>query len=243
MNNFGFWRVNKNNGNVPFPTNLLMHYDGFKASNIIMSAPPKVDQWNDIGGHNLQMKQVTTANKPVYNAGKLRFDSNQYLINAVMPDTSRNNITQSTWFAVFGSETTTGVVYYMQYATGSPNTNYLPVIYFAGQEVRARFFNTNGNTLYGKASFPTDGVTRVVSVVWDSNNLKIYVNGVLGFESSTGVNMVLGNIERETIGCSLPSGNPNYYFKGTIQNVMQYNIAMTDAQRIEVEDYLSNTYL
>jgi autotransporter-associated beta strand protein len=157
------------------------------------------------------------------------------------------------------TNSTNGLSYFVIMKPNSP-TNYGRTVAFAA----------NGATDWGSASYTVLDVTSngsniqierngtgnnplpsgdfLADSVWGTSGGSLYVSGGnLGTSSTSSSYATQGttgnfNISQTRLGTGFSGGSPNWYWSGSIGEVVAYNATLTTTQREEVEQYLNNKW-
>ncbi len=231
-----------------------------------------LSSWTNSGGNGLPMHQSIASLRPLVKSGPanlingfpvVRFDgSNDQLIIDNNPDLNSGTTPKSgfTFFIIFrtGSDVLTRQLLYEQGGSGRGMN-----IYIVNNRLYVAGWNLNGSDgpdspwgfFFGNASI-VPNTTYIVTYVFSGNSLKTgsirgYLNGNLFFNQS-GVGQLYPHLNAIGIGLQNsrsyyepPIGSPPgniFPFKGDIIEFIHYNISVSEADRIIVENYLSGKF-
>jgi len=208
-----------------------------------MTTPASIDTdpvggWQDQSGSGNHVTQTTAGNKPALKLNiknglpVTRFDGGDYLIRAIAASTSLISV-----FAVTQTAAAAGTVY-QQRLEGNA-TPIKGALFIETNLWRARHRNdaTAIKTLTGANS----GLWNAWGIVWNNINMYLYQNGVLGASDAiAGVT----TIDKMIVGADNNTGAGTFgtYLTGDIAEIVVYNSALSDANRILVETYLNSRY-
>lgn len=218
--------------------NLRLWVDSLDSSTITES-DGGVLFWGDKSGTQV-MRQDTSSQRPQYiDTERINFDgSNDSLArNRGAIGASADNITSSTWFAIFRTTntSTTQVVYSVLYTNVGA---YIPILYISSGNVVSALRTSSGTGI--TITHPISADTYyIASVKWGGNNTYLYINGVL-VGSNTGANMIPVLFSADAIG-RRSDGTPNY-LSGDVLSTLWYLDDLSDTDRESVEDYLNNRF-
>lgn len=225
------------------------------ASSGVTTVDGNVSAWNDRSGNGNHASQSTVGSRPLYVASAqggrptLRFtdSSSHYMQTSSHVDLPAD----CTFFAVyqtgnsflsqyrilysddnFPSETAQFFIFAGRYTTGLINSGHA----IAGQGSRT-IYSTSGvinNSSYIVSTTRSDGTSASTG--------KVYLNGinVSGAMSGGALSVPSSSFGTSTIGRS--GNNPSYYFQGDISEIIIFNRALSDTERVRVERYLSRKY-
>ena len=201
----------------------------------------KVSQWNDCSGNNNNAIQANATNKPLFinnvpflkNKSSIYFDgTNSYLLFPMIISNSYSFFTVvSTGSIKSSSETFLG-------AAGTGIRWALGV----GADVNqgAGWAGTNSSIDLGSSNYIALNNYYILSYIKSTSGWEIYCNGI--FIRSVSDLSTPSSISNWSIGAEYPFGSPAYFLSGNIADILIYNNAISNADRIKVEAYLHNKY-
>ncbi len=207
-----------------------------------------VSGWQDLSGNNFNFNQFTASYKPTYVASDINnkpgvsFNGSQILLGgnnandysngaSVFVVTKASNPSNSdARFFDFGNDENNDIAFGEIFTS-----NYLPAFHI--------YNGTTNNYLSGSNSLNAGSVYVLDAIQTGSaDTANIYYNGGL---SATGSLNYPQNVPRgfnAIGGVNTGSGYGANNYKGDIAEILVYNTALTDSQRVAVESYLSNKY-
>jgi hypothetical protein len=207
--------------------NLVLWLD---ASSLELNDNDLVSSWTDLSDNNYHATQSEDGNKPTYKTNILnekptiRFNGEQYLQTTEF----NNSLEQpNTAFVVFSAEPNTGYILFdgitdgNRFAFGSSSSETNTISIFAG------------TSLVSGESLPQDWA--IWTGIYNTTDSKIIKNGLL---KNTG-NIGSQNLTGLTIGSRF---NLIRFLIGDISEILLYNSALSDSNRLLVENYLSQKY-
>ena len=197
-----------------------------------------VYQWDDQSGNGYNATQATLINQPLFvpNAINdkpiLRFDgANRFLLisNSAVP------IDKHTIFIVFKTyNTSSQSIFGIWYS--KPGWNFV-----LSSGVYTYIIDKSSAYITGTA--PTIGANNLFSLTFDGSNVKSYNSGSLIQNDSSIYSSVYSNTsDALAIGIATNGVSTADPFNGDIAEIVIYNTALSDAERITVENYLKNKY-
>lgn len=183
---------------IPYESDLLLNLPGKGTSNYEISDVNKVDKWIDASANGNDLVDVSNITRPTYNNNGIALDGTELLKNAT-PNSSRDSITEGTWFCVAKRTGNNGVIYGMSYSSGSTGTDSLPIFQVSeGNKLKCQAYDSLGTTITVEGSITTDE-TFIGILTWDGVTMKLYINGILT-DTASGVTMSLGTLAFDIIG-------------------------------------------
>ena len=207
-----------------------------------------VSGWQDLSGNNFNFNQFTPSYKPTYIANDI---NNQ-------PAISFNN-SQILLGGINANDYTNGVSIFVVTKASNPSSSDARILDFGndlsndiafGTDFTSSYFpafhiynGTSNVTMLGGNPLQSGAVYVLDAIQTGSSNVgNIYYNGSLsktqGFSAA-----VSGSRGSNAIGgVNTGTGFGTYNYKGDIGEILVYNTALNDNQRVAVESYLSNKY-
>lgn len=217
------------------------------ASTLGLADGDPVLSWPDQSGNGNDLIQLGTDNTPLFETNGLfsgayssvRFDGTErYLTLADNADLD-NNLGGITMIGVVYNATLDGSArgIYSKRVSSSSEESY-GVFTYTGARVNFDIRNTSDNRLGSTASLNTT-TDYIISTVYDGSLMEIFLQTGLSGTLSTS-----GNINDANSDLILGALNENYgtYFDGDIAELIIYRGGLNDAERLIVENYLSEKY-
>lgn len=239
-------------GGVGSATNNVIWLDaGFgvynDAGTTLASTTNNVQQWNDRSGNNRHASQGTLANRPNYIDNVINGNpvlqytaaNNDQLVSLGLTSANRASV----WFvALYTSLPTLNPGLMQATATGNVNT-------INGNQKTIGVWVGNDNNVWGRGvqsdntiSNITKGITLgagnyyVINSIYRNNRIDQYVNNQFSGNNATH-NGTLGSWTDLSVG---RQGTETW--NGNIGEMFMFNIAVNDAQRIIIDNYLAAKY-
>ena len=226
--------ISHHSSSVPTSTPILW----LRADKGVILSGSTVSSWLDQSGNGYNASQSNASYQPLYvpNAlnGKpvLRFDgANRFLLisNSAIP------IDKHTIFIVFKTyNTSSQSIFGIWYS--KPGWNFV-----LSSGVYTYIIDKSSAYITGTA--PTIGANNLFSLTFDGSNVKSYNSGSLIQNDSSIYSSVYSNTsDALAIGIATNGVSTADPFNGDIAEIVIYNTALSDAERITVENYLKNKY-
>lgn len=197
-----------------------------------------VDQWKDLSGNDHHFSQATTSAKPLWTSAAIgslpsvNFDGSSDYLSAGDVELHSNS-EGMTVFAVRRADDTAYRGLLSKYWSNQ-RVWILSTTSFILQESSGSY---NGNTNADRASTTLD---QVDSAVWTPGEAgQIWENGSLMGTATTAVTDLTETTAPLYLGRIADFGN---YFDGDVAEMIVYNRALSNTERIEVETYLAQRY-
>ncbi len=237
LNNIGFFTPHSTQALELPTTNLVLRLDGKQEDSITYAASPDIDKWADISSYGREVKALYSYAAPTRVTDGVSFSgSSQAFTNSVV-GTERDNITAATWVCVYERAAFGGnqIIYEVSY----PNVSTVLSVFKlnSGGGIRCVLRNSTGNSQSVQSTTENLNQKYLVVAIWDRPNLKLYIDGALIGEITT-ADMVPTTLDLESIGSS---GNGSW-FNGILYSLLQYNEAVDDTKRLEIEAYLTDRF-
>jgi hypothetical protein len=205
-----------------------------------------VAEWVDQAGNAANARQIDPARQPLFIAsavnGKpaVQFDGSNDFMEFTLPI---SGLSEMTIIVVNSNKSELDASIYGSYRSsifwGDQRSTTVSAVYLTplSPEIQFRF---GGTTAYGKYVRPVKMNTRwsATTAVKQSGNERLYVNGTQVL-SLSGKPPVLSGVPN--LG-NLGRGFNAVGFVGQIAEVLVYNRALTDAERLEIDSYLKSKY-
>ncbi|MFO7922972.1 MAG: hypothetical protein R6U58_04700, partial [Bacteroidales bacterium] len=214
---------------APVTDGLVLHLD---AGALEFDNNDPVDRWDDLSGFNNYASQATGVNQPTFNTGILNgnpavsFDgTNDYLET----DAFSSALSQPNTVFVVWKTNSTGT----QVVVDGIDNNHRHGIYQGTQGGDNVAFFAGSVQSYSRTT-PIDPI--ITSAIFNGTGSEIWENGEskatgdIGEHSLTGV----------TVG--VRQGNSNYFLDGDVAEILVYDRALTENERVQVELYLDGKY-
>ncbi|MEP2772267.1 MAG: LamG-like jellyroll fold domain-containing protein [Fulvivirga sp.] len=217
------------------------------ASTLGLSDSDPVLSWPDLSGNGNDLIQLGTDNTPLFETNGLfsgtfnsvRFDGNErYLTLADNADLDAS-LSGVTIISVVYNATLDGSPrgIYSKRASSSSQESYSAFTY-TGQRLNFDIRNSGDNRLASSASLNTT-TDYIISTVYDGSLMEIFLQ-----TEASGTRSTSGNINNSSSDLILGALNENYgtYFDGDIAELIFYRGDLNRAERLIIENYLSEKY-
>lgn len=218
-------------------TNCVMWLDAH-AMQLTNNAP--VANFTDFSGNGNNFSQGTSTKQPIYNTGVvngmpvLTFDgTDDFMESSSVSALESNNLT-----------------YFIAYQrTNLKSQMMINAKYSSQSPAKWRLYNNTGsNNVIGAQFSPTikyvtaldDGDVTFMSHHMTPSDIRIFREGTQTQTKAQGYTAPTGH-QKVEIGGVFPSAN-NYYLQGFIGEVVIYNTALNDLERVLIENYLGTKY-
>ena len=234
-------------------------YDSTDCTTTPVAYEGEVGCWRDKSGNNYHVTSMSAARKPAYklyaknSLPTIEFDgSNDMLNRSSFNIANIADLDETTLFTVYKYNSPTHRVSPVSWHTnGNANSRFTIYAPSEGSEVGFHFKNNANSGYVGYTpTFMSDIEDKFNILTMNrcptqsqcaSNNQNIWVNG--DFKVGGNKTPVFTSSEQGTLSIGAwynsSSGDPSVYMNGEIGEVIIYNKAITDEERILVEEYLS----
>jgi len=227
----------------PVTDGLKFRVDASDASSLVTNATGNVSQWNDLSGAGNHVAQTDNAKKPLFNPagldGKpsLSFNSANVLFRSGGILCYSNHtaflVAKATAFTendMLGSGGTgAGDILVMHYKTSGNNV------------FRGHYWGASGLATKDSAINTAISVPLVFAQRMNGTALELYRNGAL--DAVQPFSSFSANKKAIVLGCRYTAGNTGKCFAGELSEVLIYERALSDAERVQVEEYLTEKWL
>lgn len=215
-----------------------------KADAGITTVDGNVSSWADQSGNGNHATQSTVANRPLYVAsaqgGKptLRFDGSDDYMSNPSASYSITHATGSTVFSVYFINSLSSPASQVPYMLGSTTySNGKVVGYLSSGKMNVGSWGVD----YSSASALYENYKPYITTgVWNPYTASLYqpFDGYLNGQKVFSANVWASS----SLSAGLWLGVPNYYPSIDLAELVVFNRALTDAERIKVEQYLSSKF-
>jgi len=224
----------------PVTDGLKFWVDASDASSLVTNATGKVSQWNDLSGGSHSATQGTPASQPAYNPtglvgrASLSFTGSQFLMTAACVSFSNHTVfvvaqataTNESDILTSGTHLTAGDILLMNYQG----------------KYRGHYWPTNNAWMAVSSTLPAVLTPVIYQQRVDDASLNLYRNG--GFDAISAPAYPREYVTKPVfLGSRYADNTRSSGFKGELSEVLVYDRALTDAERMRVEEYLADKWL
>lgn len=205
----------------------------------IQDTAGSVSQWDDKSGNGDNATQGTGTNQPTINVttqnGLRTLDFDGINDRLAFPNLSLNGLTDVTVFAVFNVDSTTsGSDDPLSFGSGSEGQILM------GASATAQSFALGFFSDLTPIAFGVEDSMNILGIVTSASASRSFKNGTLVAEDLTPPSAWTTGAGDYGV---MASNTPNRHCKGQFAELIIYNKTLSDAERIQVETYLSNKWL